>query len=206
MRGECSIYSASKVGSWPVNQLASIGSKCSRCALPPREAWPLEAARWGRPASLRPTRSCHLAPTFFWMAWIFSWKRLIVAWAWNTWVIGWLAWGRPGGLVLAHLGPMLHRHIDQWLYVVTQVGLCLGFFVCHCRWTQLDLVQAFRSWLVIFVISWLDLVFRTIDIKFHDEVPRVIGRLAWVFTQFGSFLDMLLLHLNIHQNFWNLLV
>jgi hypothetical protein len=60
-------------------------------------------------------------------------------------------------LGLAHLGPSLHRHIEQWLCVVAQVRLGLGSLICRCKWTQLDLVQAFRSQLVILVRDTLEL-------------------------------------------------
>ena len=49
------------------------------------------------------------------------------------------------GLAMAHLGPQLLYHAVQGLYVVPQVGLGTGCLVCHWKWTQLDLVYAFRS-------------------------------------------------------------
>ena len=32
---------------------------------------------------------------------------------------------RPAGLGLAHLGPLFHRRINQWLHILAQVGLGL---------------------------------------------------------------------------------
>jgi hypothetical protein len=70
--------------------------------------------------------SCHLAPTFLWMAWILSWSRLTIAWVFCTWLIGRPASPRPVGLALAHLGPPLLCHVDQGSCVAPQVGSGIG--------------------------------------------------------------------------------
>ena len=118
-----------------------------------------DAVKWGRPASPRPAGlglppiSQHLlvdAPDHLS-------KSVMVALVQHRQV-----WGRPAsprlvGLALARLGSPLLCHIDHKLHIASQVGLGLGSLVFHCKWTQSDLAQAFRSQLIILVQDALGL-------------------------------------------------
>ena len=70
---------------------------------------------------------------------------------------------RSVGLVLVHLGSSLLCHVDHKFHIVPQVCLGLGSLVCRCKWTQNDLVQAFRSQLVILVWETLGLTWSCVQ-------------------------------------------
>ena len=63
--------------------------------------------------------------------------------------------------------------IDDCMLLLKSVWVLVDLF-CHCKWTQCDLIQAFRSQLVILVrelFDWLDLVLRTIGTELQDDIP-----------------------------------
>ena len=106
----------------------------------------------GRSPLGRPAWCCHPRVTAFFADGSDLLKKLVaVALVRSEVVGGRAAWPRPAGLGLSPLGPPFHRRVNQCLYFPPQFGLGLGSEFGHCRWTQLVMAQAFRSWFMHFV-------------------------------------------------------
>ena len=89
----------------------------------------------GRPPLGRPAwGSRHVATDFWTVALIFSWRWLVVALDPRVHVLGRSALGRPAGLPLAPLGPLLHRHYTCMLVIFQGGGLLTWTCLCTEWW------------------------------------------------------------------------
>ena len=106
------------------------------------------------------------------------------------------------GLALALLIPPLHQHDDKRVHVLQEVGFRLGT-ECNTKCGPVfPLCFGLNpSNLIPIGLAWNYPQDHTRKVSCRNSIVDMPAGLG--FTRFGSILDILSLHSNMHQNLWN---